>query len=170
MGAIAVHSAGILLFRRGEVSATGGLEVMLVLPGGPFFAGKDLGSWSIPKGEYDPSVEDALAAARREFGEETGTELGDGPYAELGVVEQRRGKIVRAFAFEGDFDVEDLASNDFELEWPPRSGRVQRYPEVDRAEWFAANEARTRILPAQAEFIDRLLEALSAEEGSRSSG
>lgn len=145
------RSAGILMYRR----AGGGLHVLLVHPGGPFWAKKDAGAWSIPKGEYSDS-EDALACAKREFAEELGRAL-DGEFRELGEVTQRGGKRVTAWAVEGEFDVDALASNTFELEWPPRSGRRRSFPEVDRAAWFTVQEARKRILPAQADFIDRLL-------------
>jgi predicted NUDIX family NTP pyrophosphohydrolase len=161
-----IHSAGILLFRQAPRGGSDGaespsIEVLLAHPGGPFFARKDAGVWSLPKGVYDPGDEDALAAARREFAEETGGELPNDPPVDLGWIEQRSGKVVQAFAYRGDFDAESLASNDFEMEWPPHSGRVQRFPEVDRAAWFTPVEARTKLLPAQAVFIDRLLEALA---------
>jgi predicted NUDIX family NTP pyrophosphohydrolase len=133
----------------------GGLELLLVHPGGPFWARKDEGAWSIPKGEYDDG-EDPLAAARREFAEELGAEA-DGAFVDLGEVTQAGRKVVRAFALEGDFDVNGLRSNTFELEWPPKSGRRQTFPEVDRAEWFSPAEARRKILAAQQPFIDRLL-------------
>jgi predicted NUDIX family NTP pyrophosphohydrolase len=147
-------SAGILLYRgRG-----GGLELLLVHPGGPFWAKKDAGAWSIPKGEYAEG-EDPLAAARRELAEETGAEP-RGALLPLGDIVQKGGKRVSAWAVEGDFDPARLKSNHFELEWPPRSGRRQSFPEVDRAQWFAPDAARQKILPAQADFIARLLKAL----------
>jgi predicted NUDIX family NTP pyrophosphohydrolase len=149
-------SAGILLHRRGPA----GREVLLVHPGGPFWARKDLGAWSIPKGELDDG-EDPRACALREFAEETGTHLPAGALAELGSVKLKSGKLVLAFAAEGDLDPATLVSNTFELEWPPRSGRIQSFPEVDRAAWFALREARERLNPAQAAFVDRL-EALLA--------
>jgi len=158
-----VHSAGILLFRR---TLPTGVDVLLAHPGGPFFAKKDAGVWTIPKGEYDPVEEEALVAAMREFAEETGGRLHGEPFAELGRIEQRKGKIVHAFAFEGDFDPETLMSNGFEMEWPPRSGARQRFPEIDRAEWFTADEARERMLPAQTVFLDRLVDALLAQPPS----
>jgi predicted NUDIX family NTP pyrophosphohydrolase len=145
------RSAGILLHRR----LTAGLEVLLVHPGGPFWARRDEGAWSIPKGEYGPD-EDPLAAARREFEEELGTPPPAGPAEDLGEVRQKAGKLVRAFALEGDLDVEEIHSNTFPLEWPPRSGRTIEVPEVDRAEWFSLDEAGKKINPAQAELLERL--------------
>ena len=147
-------SAGLLLFRRRE----GGLEVFLAHPGGPFWRGRDEGSWTIPKGVLDPG-EDPLAAARREFEEETGTRL-DGPFLPLGSVRQKAGKVVHAWACEGDLDVTAVVSNVARTEWPPRSGRWITYPEVDRCAWFTPAEARARINAAQAELIERLEAAL----------
>lgn len=149
---MAARSAGILLYRRRD----GGLEVLLVHPGGPFWATRDAGAWSIPKGEYQPG-EEPLGAARREFEEELGTRPPDGPVVELGEVRQRSGKRVLAWALEGDLDATAAHSNTFELEWPPRSGRMIDVPEVDRAEWFGLAEAHRRINPAQAELLNRLL-------------
>ncbi|HKN10097.1 MAG TPA: NUDIX domain-containing protein [Pseudomonadota bacterium] len=148
------HSAGILLYRR----RAGGLELLLVHPGGPFWAKKDIGAWSIPKGEYAQG-EDPLAAARREFEEETGMRVA-GDFVALGELVSPGRKIVSAFALEGDFDPATLRSNTFELEWPPKSGRMQSFPEVDRAQWFAPDEARHKILAGQSEFISRLLARL----------
>jgi predicted NUDIX family NTP pyrophosphohydrolase len=145
------RSAGIVLHRR----TAGDREVLLVHPGGPFWAKKDLGAWSIPKGEHDDG-EDALACALREFAEETGTALPPGELTDLGSVRQRSGKVVRAWAAEGDLDADAVRSNTFTMEWPPRSGRTREFPEVDRAAWFGLDEARERINPAQAAFIDRL--------------
>jgi predicted NUDIX family NTP pyrophosphohydrolase len=147
-------SAGILLYRR----RGSGLELLLVHPGGPFWAKKDAGAWSIPKGEYAQG-EDPMAAARREFAEETSAEP-RGELLPLGEIVQKGGKRVSAWALEGDFDPACLKSNHFELEWPPRSGRRQSFPEVDRVQWFAPDAARQKILPAQADFIARLLQAL----------
>lgn len=147
------RSAGILLYRR----AASGPEVLLVHPGGPFFARRDAGAWSIPKGLYEEG-EEPLACARREFAEELGSPCPDGPAIELGEVRQRNGKRVVAFAVEGDLDASAVTSNTFELEWPPRSGRTQEFPEVDRAEWFTLDAARTKILAAQAPFLDRVVE------------
>jgi predicted NUDIX family NTP pyrophosphohydrolase len=151
-------SAGILLHRQGN----GGVEVLLVHPGGPFWARKDLGAWSIPKGEIDTD-EDARAAARREFAEETGTRLPDGALDELGSVRQKSGKVVFAFAAAGDLDPAAIVSNTFELEWPPRSGRMQAFPEVDRAEWFGLAAARAKLIPAQAALVDRLEALLTSQ-------
>jgi predicted NUDIX family NTP pyrophosphohydrolase len=148
------QSAGILLHRRG---AGGGVEVLLVHPGGPFWAKKDLGVWSIPKGEYRDG-EDPLTAARREFAEELGSPAADGDVVDLGEVRQRSGKVVRAWALEGDIDADAIRSNTFTMEWPPRSGTTREFPEVDRAGWFGLDEARERILPAQAPLLDRLAE------------
>ena len=149
----APRSAGILLYRRRH----GALEVLLVHPGGPFWAQRDEGVWSIPKGEYEPP-EDPLAAARREFEEELGTAPPGGPAHDLGEVRQRAGKLVHAFGLEGHLDVAQISSNTCEIVWPPRSGRTITIPEVARAEWFALSEARKRILPAQSELLDRLAE------------
>lgn len=149
-------SAGLLLYRR----APAGPEVLLVHPGGPFWQGKDLGAWSIPKGEIGPH-EDPLAAARREFREETGFEP-SGPAVPLGQLRQPGGKLVHAWALEGDADPSELSSNTFSMVWPRGSGRLQAFPEVDRAEWFGLAEARRRILPGQASFLDRLEAAAGA--------
>ena len=146
------RSAGILLYRRGP-------EVLLVHPGGPFWARKDAGAWSIPKGEYDED-EDPTATARREFEEELGTPLPAGPLTPLGSVTQRGGKAVTAWAAEGDVDARALRSNTFTMEWPPRSGVMREFPEVDRAEWFDLERAREKLVPAQAELVDRLAEHL----------
>jgi predicted NUDIX family NTP pyrophosphohydrolase len=148
------RSAGILLYRR----RAGSLELLLVHPDGPFWAKKDLGAWSIPKGEYAQG-EEPLMVARRELEEETGMRVA-GHFLPLGEVTQPGRKIVTAFALEGDFDPATLRSNVFELEWPPRSGRRQSFPEIDRAQWFAPGEARRKILAGQSELISRLLTAL----------
>lgn len=145
-----------MLFRQ---APGGGLEVLLVHPGGPFWARKDEGAWSIPKGEYEAN-EDALVAARREFEEELGTAPPSGSTHDLGEIRQRAGKLVRAFALEGDLDADSITSNTSLIEWPPRSGRRIEIPEVDRAGWFGLEEARTRINPAQAVLLDRLAERL----------
>jgi predicted NUDIX family NTP pyrophosphohydrolase len=147
------RSAGILLYRR----AADGLEVLLVHPGGPFWTARDAGVWSIPKGEYEPE-DDPLAAARREFEEELGSApLGAEPLA-LGEVRQKSGKLVRAWALEGDLDPTAAHSNTFTVEWPPRSGQMREFPEVDRAQWFTLPAAGEKINPAQAAFLDRLAE------------
>jgi predicted NUDIX family NTP pyrophosphohydrolase len=145
------RSAGILLHRRGA----DGVEVLLVHPGGPFWAKKDAGAWSIPKGEHDDG-EEAQACALREFEEETGSAPAPGELTDLGTVRQKSGKVVQAWALEGDLDADAIRSNTFTTEWPPRSGRQQTFPEVDRAQWFSLAEARERINPAQAAFLDRL--------------
>ena len=147
------RSAGILLYRHRD----GELQVLLVHPGGPFWARKDEGAWSIPKGEYG-SEEDPLAAARREFQEELGLSPPAGAAHDLGQIRQKAGKLVHAFALAGDLDTGRITSNTTEIIWPPRSGRVMKVPEVDRAEWFGVDEARRRINPAQATLLDRLLE------------
>jgi predicted NUDIX family NTP pyrophosphohydrolase len=151
------RSAGILLYRLNE----GVPEVLLVHPGGPFWARKDAGAWSIPKGEYGDD-EDAQACALREFEEETGTALSPAELADLGAVKLKSGKQVAAWAVEGDLDSDAITSNTFELEWPPRSGRMQTVPEVDRAGWFGLEEAREKLNPAQGAFLDRLRELLGA--------
>jgi predicted NUDIX family NTP pyrophosphohydrolase len=150
-------SAGLLLYRR---DSERGVEVLVGHMGGPFWARKDAGAWSIPKGELDDG-EDPRACARREFAEETGTTLPDGALDELGSVTLKSGKRVLGFTAEGDLDPATLISNTFELEWPPRSGRMQAFPEVDRAGWFTLDAAREKLNPAQAAFVDRL-EALLA--------
>jgi predicted NUDIX family NTP pyrophosphohydrolase len=142
-------SAGLLMFRKSESDT----EVFLVHPGGPFWKNKDIGAWSIPKGEVLPE-EDHLIAAMREFEEETGIKP-KGRFIPLGDLKQRSGKMVVAWAFEGDASP-DIRCNTFTMEWPPKSGRIQEFPEVDRAEWFPLAEARTRMHAGQAEFLDRL--------------
>lgn len=146
------HSAGLLAYRRTDA----GLEVFLVHPGGPFFAKKDLGAWTIPKGELADG-EEPLAAAQREFVEETGFVLA-GPFSPLGTVRQAGGKEVHGFATmaSAELDQEKIVSNTFEMEWPPRSGRMANFPEVDRAGWFSLMDARAKINAAQAEFLTRL--------------
>jgi predicted NUDIX family NTP pyrophosphohydrolase len=147
-------AAGLLLYRRGSL----GVEVLLAHPGGPFWARKDLGAWTIPKGEIDQG-EDPVAAARREFREEIGLEV-SGPVEPLGQIRQPGGKVVRIWTAEGDFDPSQLASNTFEMEWPKGSGKIRVFPEVDRAGWFELAEARRRILPGQAPFLDALVISL----------
>jgi predicted NUDIX family NTP pyrophosphohydrolase len=154
------RSAGILLYRDGDGGAT---EFLLVHPGGPYWAKRDEGAWSIPKGGIE-AEEDSREAALREFDEELGSgapDLEPGELIELGSVRQRAGKVVDAWAAEGDFDPAELDSNTFEIEWPPRSGREVEFPEVDRADWFELEAARRKLLPAQGEFLDRLLEHLA---------
>jgi predicted NUDIX family NTP pyrophosphohydrolase len=149
-------SAGILLYRQRD----GAPEVLLVHPGGPLWARKDAGAWSNPKGEYDVG-EEPLSAARREFEEELGAPPPPGEPLALGEIRQRSGKRVQAWALAGDLDASTVTSNTFELEWPPRSGRMREFPEVDRAEWFPLALARERINPAQVELLDRLAAALA---------
>jgi predicted NUDIX family NTP pyrophosphohydrolase len=149
------RSAGILLYRRRDDR----LEVLLVHPGGPLWARRDAGVWSIPKGEY-ADEEEPLAAARREFAEELGSPpipvAPDGELFDLGEIRQKSGKRVRAWAVAGDLDAERAQSNTFSMQWPPKSGRLQEFPEVDRAEWFGLSEAREKLNPAQVELLDRL--------------
>jgi predicted NUDIX family NTP pyrophosphohydrolase len=145
------RSAGILLHRR----RGGALEVLLVHPGGPFWARRDEGAWSIPKGEYLEG-EEPLMAARREFEEELGSAPPAGEAADLGEIRQKGGKLVRAWAIVGDLDPDTILSNTVELEWPPRSGRRIEVPEVDRAGWFGLEEARSKLNPAQVALLDRL--------------
>ena len=148
-------SAGILLFRpRG-----GQLEVLLAHPGGPFFRNRDEGHWTIPKGEADGD-EGLIAVARREFEEETGHAAPDSEPIELGSIVQKGGKVVHAWALEGDLDPAAAESNTFDMVWPPGSGRVQTFPEIDRVEWFGVDEAKRRVKPTQIPLIDRLVEAL----------
>jgi predicted NUDIX family NTP pyrophosphohydrolase len=148
------HSAGLLMYRyRNEV-----LEFFLVHPGGPFWAKKDIGAWSIPKGEYSLE-EDALAAARREFTEETGLAAA-GEFIPLTPLKQPSGKIISAWAFQGDCDPQAVKSNTFTLEWPPRSGRKQEFPEIDRAGWFTREEAKVKIIIGQLGFLEELEEIL----------
>jgi predicted NUDIX family NTP pyrophosphohydrolase len=150
------RSAGIVLYRVGGE----GVEVLLVHPGGPFWANKDLGAWSIPKGEYEQG-EDPLRTALRELEEETGHKLQTAELLELGAVRQRSGKVLTAWAAAGDLDAAAITSNTFTLQWPPRSGRTREFPEVDRAGWFDPATARQKLVGAQAELIDRLLSALA---------
>jgi predicted NUDIX family NTP pyrophosphohydrolase len=147
-----VFSAGLLLYRFGPT----GLEVLLAHPGGPFWARKDEGVWSLPKGEYEEGA-DPMAAARREFTEEIGLEVPSGELWPLGQVTQRAGKRVTAWALEGDLDISDSSSNTFEMEWPRGSGRLREFPEVDRVEWLPLAPARSKILTAQEPFLDRLV-------------
>ncbi len=143
-----MRSAGILLYRRRE----GLLEVLLVHPGGPFWRNRDAGAWQIPKGEIEPG-EDAAAAAVREFEEELGLAVPGRPFP-LATIRQKGGKWVEAFALEGELAEDRIVSTRFELEWPPRSGRLQSFPEVDLAKWFSVEEARAMILPSQAPLLD----------------
>jgi len=144
-------SAGILLYRL----AVTGPEVLLVHPGGPFWAKRDLGAWSVPKGEVDGD-EDLLEAAKREFHEETGAQV-EGEFIELAALRQPSGKVVHVWAVEGDIDASSIASNTFTIEWPPRSGKSRAFPEVDRAGWFTLAEARARLLAGQLPLLDDLM-------------
>jgi predicted NUDIX family NTP pyrophosphohydrolase len=156
-------SAGILLWRR----RNGRIEVLLGHPGSPYFAHKDRGAWTVLKGEVDPG-EDLAAVARREFEEETGHPIDDqAPMIELGEVEQNSGKVVIAWAVEGDLDTATAVSNTFDVEWPPRSGRIREFPEIDRVDWFKLKKGRTKIKAAQAPFLDRLDRAIR-EDGTAS--
>lgn len=153
------HSAGLLLYRKRQNS----LEVFLVHPGGPFWAKKDLGSWSIPKGEFEQ--EESLLAAKREFFEETGLPAPQGTYMALAPVRQKGGKSVHAWAVEAEVDAGQIRSNSFEMEWPPRSGKRQTFPEIDRGAWFPVHTALEKINPGQAQLIRNLLENLTASGG-----
>jgi len=152
-----LRSAGLLVHRAGP----DGLEVLIVHPGGPFWAKRDDGAWSIPKGEIDDETETALAVARREFREELGSDPPEGDPIALGEVRLKSGKRVEAWALPGDLDVTTIVSNEFETEWPPRSGRTATFPEVDRAEWCSVAVARVKLNPAQVAFLDRLVDALA---------
>jgi predicted NUDIX family NTP pyrophosphohydrolase len=160
---MAKYSAGLLMYRRRE----GILEVLLVHPGGPFWAKKDQGAWSLPKGEYTPG-EDPLAAARREFAEETGFSA-EGPFIPLTPLKQPSGKIIAAWAVEGSCDATKIKSNTFTLEWPPHSGQQQTFPEVDRAGWFTLKEAKERIIKGQVEFLEELARILQGTKPQKKS-
>jgi predicted NUDIX family NTP pyrophosphohydrolase len=151
------RSAGLLLYRRRGAQ----LEVLLVHPGGPMWARRDAGAWSLPKGEYEPD-EEPLAAARREFAEELGLEPPDGEALDLGEIRQRSGKLVRAWGLEGDLDAGAIVSNTCLVQWPPRTGKEIEVPEVDRAEWFELELAREKINAGQVPLLERLAEAVSA--------
>lgn len=154
------HSAGLLMFRR---APDGALEVLLAHPGGPYWHHRDEGAWTIPKGEFE-TPEEALDAAQREFQEETGIAPRP-PFMSIGEIRQKGGKRIQAWAFEGDADPALLLSNEFEMEWPPRSGQRQRFPEVDAIAWFSPEQARLKMNPAQTEWLDRLAQALSSFVG-----
>jgi predicted NUDIX family NTP pyrophosphohydrolase len=156
------RSAAILVYRHTQ----GALEVFLVHPGGPFWAKKDVGAWSIPKGEFE-ETEEGLAAAKREFVEEVGQSI-DGDFVALSPVRKKGGKIIHTWAIEGEVDEARIKSNEFEMEWPPRSGRRARFPEVDRGQWFLVPEARRRLLSSQVPIIDELAARLGA--GDENSG
>ena len=148
---MSVYSAGILLYRLRDNA----VEVLLAHPGGPFWAGKDLGAWSIPKGQSEEN-EDSLQAAKREFREETGFEV-DGEFVDLGTIRQPSRKMIQIWALEHDMDADRLQSNEFALEWPRKSGIMMQFPEIDRAEWFDIERARQKIHKGQAGFLDRLI-------------
>jgi predicted NUDIX family NTP pyrophosphohydrolase len=154
------QAAGILLYRRGAR----GLEVLLAHPGGPLWTRKDLGAWTVPKGQFT-GAESPLDAARREFEEEMGSAPGSGEpveFVELGSIKQPSGKVVHVFVAESDFDAAGVTSNLFSMEWPPKSGKLAEFPEVDRADWFGIDEARRKILKGQEPFLDRLLALLES--------
>jgi len=153
-------SSGILLWRQKE----GRLEVLLAHQGGPFWANKDLGHWTIPKGEVEPG-EEFEQVARREFAEETGHDAPDQPLIALGEITQKSGKLVLGWAVEGDLDPSAAVSNTFQIEWPPHSGVIQSFPEIDRVEWFDLDQARRRLKAAQVPFLDRLQAALGVNPG-----
>jgi len=152
-------SAGILLWR----SRNGRLEVLLAHQGGPFWVKKDIGHWTIPKGEVEPG-EEFLAVARREFAEETGHEIPNHPLIQLGQITQKSGKLVLGWSVEGDLDPATAISNTYDMEWPPRSGKIQTFREIDRVEWFHLGEARRRLKAAQVPFLDRLQAALAPDQ------
>jgi predicted NUDIX family NTP pyrophosphohydrolase len=154
---VARTSAGILLHR----TSSGGPEVLIGHMGGPFWAKKDAGAWSLPKGEYGPG-EDPFAVALREFEEELGTPVPAADFVPLGELRTTSSKVLTVWAAEGDLDASSAVSNTFELEWPPRSGRVQQFPEIDRAAWFSVEEAREKLVKGQVPFLERLVEALPA--------
>ena len=154
-GDVAKLSAGLLMFRRHGSR----LEVLLVHPGGPFWEKKDAGAWSLPKGEYSGG-EDSLQAAQREFEEETSVRP-EGEFFPIGEIKQPSGKIITAWAFEGDLDPAGIRSNSFSIEWPPNSGIIREFPEVDRGDWFGVDAAREKITKGQAAFLDRLVEQLT---------
>lgn len=153
------NSAGILLYRFKNTS----LEVLLVHPGGPFFTKKDSGAWSIPKGEF-LEVENSLDAAKREFKEEIGVDVPDSNFIELSPIEQKSNKTVYAWAFQGDIDTSTIKSNTFELEWPPKSGKMRSFPEIDKGEWFTITTAKEKINVRQVPLLDELQKKLSLEK------
>ena len=152
------QSAGILVYRL----AQGGVEVFLGHPGGPFWAKKDAGAWSIPKGEYEAD-EDALSAAKREFQEETGQPAPEGDYLDLGEFKRKDGKTIKAWAVQGDIDASKISSNSFEMEWPPKSGQKQAFPEVDKAAWLPIQTAAPKLHQGQAIFLEHLAEKLAID-------
>ncbi len=153
------NSAGILLYRLNNTS----LEVLLVHPGGPFFTKKDSGAWSIPKGEFLED-ENSLDAAKREFKEEIGVDVPDTDFIELSPIEQKNNKTVHAWAFQGDIDTSTIKSNTFELEWPPKSGKLRSFPEIDKGEWFTVTNAKEKINIRQVPLLDELQKKLSLKD------
>jgi predicted NUDIX family NTP pyrophosphohydrolase len=153
-------SAGVLLYRMRDPSTAEAVEVLIAHPGGPFWARKDDGAWSVPKGEFVDG-EDPWAAAQREFGEELGLPLPAGPRIELGPLKQPGGKVVTAFAVRADLDITDAHSNTFQLEWPKGSGKLEEFPEVDRVGWFSVADARIKLLKGQRPLLDRLMAHLT---------
>ena len=156
---MATFSAGIVLYRHRHGSRTAGPELLLVHPGGPFWANKDTHSWSIPKGEYSPDNEASLVAAEREFHEELGSALPPGERIELAPV-KTSSKVIHAWLVEGDFDTDSLVSNSFEMEWPPKSGQQQEFPEVDRCDWFSLKTARTKLHKGQLSLLDEVVQRI----------
>jgi predicted NUDIX family NTP pyrophosphohydrolase len=152
------QSAGLLLYRGDTTS----MEVFLVHPGGPFWAKKDMGAWSIPKGEFEGD-EDAASAAKREFKEETGIDVPDGNVTELGQVKASSSKMIHAWAVEADVDPKQVKSNTFDMEWPPKSGQSQQFPEVDKAAWFPLSVAKTKIVKGQTALLEKLAELTGAD-------
>ena len=153
---VARTSAGLVFYRRVEQD----VQVLLGHMGGPYWQRKDAGAWTIPKGEFDINAENGLAAARREFKEEIGFDP-EGEFRALGSVTQKSGKIIHAWSIEGDFDPSALVSNTFDLEWPPRSGKIRQFPELDRVAWFTLSEARLKAISGQAALFDRLLATIA---------
>ena len=154
---MAKKSAGLLLYREARDSS--GIQVLLAHPGGPFWRNKDEGAWTIPKGEFADD-ENPLAAAKREFEEELGAKPPADEYIPLKPIKQKNGKIVHAWAVKGDFDLATLRSNEFEIEWPPKSGRMRSFPEVDRAQWFSVDAAKRKMLTGQSALVDELLKLI----------
>jgi predicted NUDIX family NTP pyrophosphohydrolase len=149
------HSAGLLVYRK----AGNSIEVLIAHMGGPFHAKKDAGHWSVPKGEYGED-ENPKSVAKREFKEELGKEIPKGEWQDLGMIEQKNSKTVVAWAVEGNLDISEVKSNTFEMEWPPRSGKMQEFPEIDRAVYFPLDVAASKLIPAQVEFLERLAQKL----------
>lgn len=161
---MAKKSAGLLIYRDRDDGS--GIEILLVHPGGPFWRNKDEGAWTIPKGEF-ASDEDPLEAAKREFKEETGSDPPNGRYIPLTPIKQKNKKLVHAWAVKGDFDPATLKSNMFQTEWPPKSGRMQEFPETDRAQWFVPEAAKGKMLSGQEALVDELLQRLSGPDAQR---